>query len=134
MTSIYKPEGYIIDTPENREYISSVNSLEYAKSAGIILEGRASLCDSSHNLVVDFGTFKGIIPKKEAAYSTDGSDIRDIAVITRVGKPVCFKVKSIEKNGSIPEIILSRRDAQSECFENYISDLKCGDIIDARIT
>ena len=134
MNSIYKPEGYKIDTPENKEHISSVSSLEYARSAGLILEGRASLCDSTHNLIVDFGDFRGIIPKSEAAYSTDGSEIRDIAVITKVGKPVCFKVKSIDKSGNTPKVILSRRAAQSECFENCVSKLKSGDIIDARIT
>ena len=134
MNSIYKPEGYKIDTPENKEHISSVSSLEYARSAGLILEGRASLCDSTHNLIVDFGDFRGIIPKSEAAYSTDGSEIRDIAVITKVGKPVCCKVKSIDKSGNTPKVILSRRAAQSECFENCVSKLKSGDIIDARIT
>ena len=134
MNSSYKPEGYTIDTPENKEHISSLTSLEYALSAGLILEARAVLCDGTHSLITDFGGFKGIIPKDEAAYSTDGSKIRDIAVITRVGKPVCFKVKSIDKTSATPQIILSRRDAQSECFEKYISKLECGDIIDAKIT
>jgi len=134
MNCSYKPEGYIIDTPENKEHTSTLSSLEYAKSAGLILEGRATLCDSSHNLIVELGTYKGIIPKEEAAYSTDGSGIRDIAVITRVGKPVCFKVKSIDRSGKTPEIILSRRLAQSECFENCVSHLESGSIIDAKIT
>lgn len=134
MTENYKPEGYIADTPENREHTSSITSIEYAMSSGIIVEGRATLCDSRHNLIVEIGSFRGIIPREEAAYSADGSEIRDIAVITRVGKPVCFKVKSIDKTGSVPEIILSRRDAQAECFENYISKLECGDVIDAKIT
>ena len=134
MNPVYKPEGYIIDTQENKEHTYSLASLEYVQNSGITVEGRASLCDSNHNLIVELGAYKGIIPKEEAAYSTDGSNVRDIAVITRVGKPVCFKVKSIDKSGNVPEIILSRRAAQSECFENYISKLECGDIIDAKIT
>ena len=134
MTNSYKPEGYIIDTPENKEHLSCISGLEYAMGAGLILEARAVLCDSRHRLVVDLGEYKGIIPKEEAAYSTDGSEIRDIAVITRVGKPVCFKIKSIIMTESGPEIILSRRLAQYECFEKYVSRLECGTVIDAKIT
>lgn len=134
MTEKYKPEGYIIDSNENKEYLQSLQSLEYAMNTGIILEAPASLCDSSHNLLVDLGEYKGIIPRAEAAYSVDGSETRDIAVITRVGKPVCFKIVSIRKNGVGPEIILSRRAAQAECYENYISLLESGDVIDTRIT
>lgn len=134
MTEQYKPEGYIIDTPENFEHISTLASLEYAMSAGITLEARVLLCDSKHNLLVELGSYRGIIPRSEAAYSTDGSEIRDIAVITRVGKPVCFKVTSIDKTGKEPQIILSRRAAQAECFEKYVSNLESGDVIDAKIT
>ena len=134
MTEKYKPEGYIIDTPENAEHISTLASLEYAMSAGITLEARVLLCDSKHNLLVELGSYHGIIPRSEAAYSTDGSEIRDIAVITRVGKPVCFKVTSIDKSGKEPQIILSRRAAQAECFEKHISYLESGDVIDAKIT
>lgn len=134
MTEQYKPEGYIIDTPENAEHISSLSSLEYAMSAGLIIEARALLCDSKHNLLVELGSYRGIIPREEAAYSTDGSEVRDIAIITRVGKPVCFKITSIDKSGEEPKIILSRRAAQAECFEKYVSNLESGDIIDAKIT
>ena len=134
MTEKYKPEGFIIDSSENREYLQNLQSMEYAMNAGTILEAPALLCDSGHNLIVDLGAYKGIIPRTDAAYSIDGSETRDIAVITRVGKPVCFKIVSIKKSGKIPEIILSRRAAQAECYEKYISTLESGDIIDARIT
>ena len=75
MTDSYKPEGVLIDTPENRELTSSLASLEYAMNTGTILEGRAALCDSSHALVVELGAYRGIIPRTEAAYSIDGSEI-----------------------------------------------------------
>ncbi len=134
MTDIYKPEGFIIDTPENREHTSTLSGLEYALSAGLILEGRVTLCDGEHNLIVDMGSCRGIIPRSEAAYSIDGSEVRDIALITRVGKPVCFKVTHIEHTDGGAKIILSRRLAQMECFENYVSNLASGDVIDAKIT
>ena len=134
MTENYKPEGFIIDTPENREVIQSLQSLEYVMNAGIILEGRVSLCDSEHNLIVDLGKYKGFIPRSETAYSIDGSEIRDIAIITRVGKSVCFKVTGIDKSTEPATVYLSRRAAQAQCYENYITSLESGDIIDAKIT
>lgn len=134
MTENYKPEGFRIDTPENREHVATLAALEYAMNAGLILEGRAALCDSAHNLIVETGAFRGVIPRSEAAYSIDGSEIRDIAVITRVGKPVSFKVTGIDRSGSLPRITLSRRSAQAECYEKYVSRLQSGDVIDAKIT
>ncbi len=134
MNNFYSPEGCLIDTNENTEHISSLAGLEYALSCGLILEARASLCDAERNLVVDLGNYKGIIPRDEVAYSPDGVPTKDIAVITRVGKPVCFKVRSVERNNGEVKIYLSRRLAQKECYENYISYLEPGDVIDARVT
>lgn len=134
MTDIYKPEGYYINTPENIEQISTLQGLEYAFSAGLTLEARAVLCDSSHNLIVELGKYKGIIPREEVLMSMPYENVREIAVITRVGKPVCFKITDIIKNGSDVRIMLSRKKAQIECYENYITKLTPGDIIDAKIT
>lgn len=134
MTENYKPEGFILDTPENLEFTQNLQSLEYAMNAGYILEGRVSLCDSEHNLIVDLGKYKGFIPRSETAYSIDGSEIRDIAIITRVGKPVCFKITKIDKSTEPATVFLSRRAAQVKCYENYITSLESGDIIDAKIT
>ena len=134
MSNFYSPEGHLLETQENFEYISSLSGLEYAMSAGIILESRAALCDEHHNLTVELGEYKGIIPKEEAVFSPSGEPIRDIAVITRVGKPVCFKVVSIDKSALPYRIILSRRLAQKECYDNHVSRLCPGDIIDAKVT
>ena len=131
---IYKPEGSLIDTPENREYLSSLASLEYAMNAGVVLEGRAALCDSSHALIVELGAYRGMIPREEAAYSIDGSEVRDIAVITRVGKPVCFKITGTVRGAEKPTFLLSQRAAQLECYEKKVSALRAGDILDAKIT
>lgn len=134
MTDKYKPEGYVRDSYENREHITGIAAIEHAMNTGSILEGRVARCDSEHNLIVELGEYKGIIPRNEAAYSIDGSEIRDIAVITRVGKPVCFKVLSVNNKNTEPQIILSRRKAQAECYEKYVSKLCTGDIVDAKIT
>ena len=120
---------------ENNKYLSSIEYLEKAKKEGTILFGRALMCDSDQNLIVEIGKYRGIIPRNEAQYTIDGSTPKDIAILTRVGKTVCFKIIGFEKNESgeiVP--ILSRREAQIECFNAYIKNLKAGDIINARVT
>ena len=64
----------------------------------------------------------------------DGST-KDIALISRVNKVVCFRITGFEKSESGESIaILSRRQVQKECLENYISKLLPGDVIAVRVT
>ncbi len=132
----YLPEGLLIGCHENGEYISSRQGLERAMASGRILESTAILCDSELTLTIDLGKgIKGLMPKSEVIYSHSGEPIKDIAIISRVGKPICFKVIKLEedKNGETVAY-LSRRLAQIECMNNYLSGLVSGDIIPARIT
>lgn len=135
MLELYKPEGTNLDSDENREICETVQGLEYAHNCGITLEGIVTKCDNERNLTVELGGFIGIIPRDEAVMPTGDEPVRDIAIITRVGKSVSVKITAIEKNsdGSI-KLLLSRRKAQEECYKNYISKLSPGEIIDARIT
>ena len=134
MQKTYKPEGYLIDTPRNIELTSSLAGLEYAQAQGIILEAVAMLCDGRYDLHINLGEIEGIIRRSEVAYSRDGSLVKDIAVITRVGKPVCFRVMGFENYCGKTRAILSRRAAQEECYENYLLNLIPGNIIPARVT
>ena len=134
MENIYVPEGGLLHTEENREYTGSIEGLEYAKRNGIILEAKAIMCDSGHNLHVDLGGYEGIIPKQEAVFCPSGEPVKDIAVITRVGKSVCFVVTDIVEDRDGIKIMLSRRFAQKMCCENYILSLDCGDVIGAVVT
>lgn len=131
----YLPEGRRIDTYENLEQLSSLKSLNDAMRDGKILEARATVCDQSHNLIVDLGFMKGIIRREEGAIGIREGKVRDIAVISRVNRPVCFVVKGFTKDSKGNNIaVLSREEAQIRCQNNYISKLKTGDIIDAKIT
>ena len=134
MHNKYLPEGSLIKTSENREYISSPGGLERAAQQGRILEATALRCDSDMRLYVDLYGMRGIIEKKEAAYCRPGEVLKDIAVISRVGKPVCFKVIDTDYDAHGPFVRLSRRDAQLECMRNYLCDLIPGDIINATVT
>jgi small subunit ribosomal protein S1 len=134
MINSYKPEGCLMGSAENREYISSAAGLEKAMLTGKILEATALLCDSRMCLHLDLNGIEGIIEKDQAVYVPSGEPIKDIAVITRVGKPVCFKVIGIEYQNGKPVARLSRRDAQLECVHHHLSGLLCGDILEAHVT
>lgn len=131
----YLPEGELYRHPSNALHISDLSALEEMQRKEIIAEGICTLCDSSHNLIVDLGFANGIIPRIEGAIGIDDGSTRDIALISRVNKPVCFMVKNIRKNSEgKTEIILSRKKAQEKCLKNYVSTLNCGDVINARVT
>ena len=132
----YVPEGMLRRQTENAMALSSRSGLEAAMAQGKILEAPAVLCDcQSMQLQVDLGEIRGIIEKEEAVYSPDGAPVKDIAIITRVGKPVQFVVRSLRRNEKgETTAVLSRKEAQRKCCREYISSLECGDIIPAKIT
>ncbi len=135
MTNFYQPEGALLDTPENKAAIASVQGLLQAQASGRILEARVSMCDSSHNLWVNLPCMRGMIPREEGAVGIVEGELRDIALIARVGKPVCFRVLRIEMDENGEQIaVLSRRMVQEQCNDQYLSRLQPGDVIPARVT
>ncbi len=132
--NLYLPEGQLIYSAANRNATSTPDALERAFVDGTILEGLCTLCDNNHNLHVRLGQYSGIIPREECVYTRGEERPKDIAIISRVGKPVCFKIKQLHyENGEI-KLLLSRRAAQMECMRYYIDALSPGDVIEARVT
>lgn len=135
MQTLILPEGRLFSILRNRRTLSSQTYLEEAASKGDIIEGLALSCDAAHNLLVDLGCMKGIIPRNEGALGIREGTVRDIALISRVGKPVSFIVDGFTTDGNGQRIaVLSRRKAQEICQNRYISNLRAGDIIEARVT
>ncbi|MBR5233990.1 MAG: 30S ribosomal protein S1 [Clostridia bacterium] len=131
----YRPEGRIIYDKITSGSVFSAAALHELMLRGTISEARALLCDNEHNLHVNLGSMRGIIPRDECALGIKEGTVRDIAIISRVNKPVCFKVLEIEEGPSgVPFAVLSRRLAQQECMNEYISKIRCGDIINAVVT
>ncbi len=132
---VYYPEGHLIDSSRNQSYVRSAAGLAEAALEGRVLEGRAVVCDAGHNLHVDLPCMEGIIPYFDGAIGITEGSTRDIALISRVSKPVCFVVKGFEDTpDGGRRAILSRREAQEKCRYEYISQLRCGDIVPARVT
>lgn len=129
----YFPEGY--NGVASNANFKNIDTLKEAMAAGRILEAKAIVCDFKHNLIVDLGCMKGIIPREECAVGIAEGTTRDIAIISKVNKPVCFKIIDIKEEEKFkPYAVLSRRIVQEECMENYIGKLTAGDIIKGKIT
>lgn len=130
----FLPEGRIIGSAENKRNTANVSALLAAAASGEILESKVLMCDEQHNMIVDLGGIKGIIPREEGAIGIAEGLTRDIALISRVGKPVCFVVDSVNtSNPDAPYALLSRRKAQIRCREILLKK-NPGDIIEATVT
>ena len=131
----FYPEGHLIDRAENQAAMLNAAALSDAMRDARILEARSIICDNEHNLIVDLKCMRGIIPREEGALGIREGTVRDIAIISRVNKPVCFVVTDFIRDaaGRITAV-LSRRKAQERCRAQYISGLTRGDVIDVRIT
>ncbi len=131
----YYPEGTLIGTDDNKKYLTSAVTLQQAQSLEIILEAMVVMCDAEHNLIVDLGCMRGVIPRDEGAIGIREGTTRDIALISRVGHAVSFIVMGFSTDGKgNQQAILSRRAAQQKCLDYIFKNKKVGDIIDACIT
>lgn len=133
--SEFLPEGSLLQTDYNRQQLSSPELLEEAYREGRILEARALMCDPAHNMIVDIPGVQAVIPRCEGALGIAEGVTRDIAILSRVNKAVCFVIKDLSKTSDDRlRLTLSRAEAQRMCSEQYISRLTPGDVIPARVT
>ncbi len=131
----FLPEGTLLQTDYNRQTLGSEQLLRRAYEEGRILESVALMCDPAHNVIVDIPGAEAVIPRTEGALGIAEGVTRDIALLARVNKPVCFIITDISRS---PEgrlrYTLSRAAAQKRCSEQYVSRLTAGDVIPARVT
>lgn len=135
MWRTFYPEGGLFHTAENQARIRSAAALCEAAEEGTVIEAKAVLCDAAHNLHVDMPAMKGIVPYEEGAIGIAEGTVRDIALISRVGKPIATVITGFEttERGD-RRAVLSRRKAQEMCLAEYIDRLHIGDIIPAKVT
>lgn len=130
----FLPEGRLLYTPENQKACASRRALLQAMGAGRILEGRVLLCGADHALIVQVGQFTGSIPREETALGIAEGTTREIAILSRVGKPVSFTVEAVEGPEASPSLLLSRRRAQALALRHMLSAWQPGLIIPATVT
>ena len=117
----YAPEGFYPSTP-------TPEALHRGVEHGDIFQALCTKCDEFHNLHVDLGFCTGIIPREEAALGINEGITKEYAILSRVGKPVCFQVLGFDQSGNA---LLSRRTAQADAKSYFMSALRAGDILPA---
>ena len=122
---------YLPETMQTRSAAYTTEDLWRAIHQRTILHAAAVLCDEAHDLHVDLGCCSGVIPREEAALGITSGETRDIAILSRVGKPVCFHVTRFLPDG---RALLSRRSAQNEALDALLSQRRPGDIVPAVVT
>lgn len=133
MNHTYYPEGMF--PSQLQAQLMTREQLKNAYLNGTILQAVAGSATASHDLTVSLGLVKGFIPREETAIGIATGQVRDIAILSRVGKPICFKITSIEGLYDLrPHITLSRREAQEEALESLLSDVPTGTILPAVVT
>ena len=129
----YHPEGALLHTAQNKEYLASPTALERAWREERILEAPALLCDAQMRLHVDLGCMRGYIAREEAVWCRREEQLKEIAILTRVGKPVCFKIIGFIEERGERVALLSRKAAQAECAAHFFQKRHAGDILPAKV-
>lgn len=130
----FVPEGGLMLTEENRMLTENRAGLEYALESGAIAEARAKICDRENGLIFEIGGMRCVMPREDVLFCAEGEAPREIAVISRVGKPSAFTVEEIGRVRGEPVARLSRRRAQERCLAEYLDHLEDGDVLPARVT
>lgn len=134
MPNPYLPEGRLLSTPKNQAVCTCLSALREAAGEELILEGRVLLCNADHDLIVEVGPFTGRIPRSEAALGLAEGTTREIAVLSRVGKPVSFTVTAVLGTEEAPVLTLSRRRAQELALSHCMQYLSPGTVVPATVT
>ena len=129
--SDYLPEGA---GPLFAEH-QPLSVLQEAMERQTVLEGMAIRCDGRRDLTVRFGGWEGTIPRIDAVHPAISGAERDIALLSRVGKPTCFTITRIAVDGGgRPRLTLSRRAAQEQAIAWLLEHSAPGTILPARVT
>lgn len=126
----YLPEGVLPPFPDHQP----LSVLQQAMEDQTILEGLTIRCDSRRDLTVRFGGYEGVIPRSDAVHPVISGAERDIAVLSRVGRPTCFTVTGLTVDGGKPHFTLSRRAAQEQAIAYLLDHAAPGDVLPARVT
>lgn len=101
-----------------------------------ILEAKVDSCDVNNTLTLKLGkNILGRIDFSELEYNIKDKETKPASATSKVGRYIKFMPIKIEKDEGTEQYIVtcSRRIVQEECYNNYISKLVPGDIIDATI-
>ena len=130
--------------PENKAFppeglrpsiVCTMQSLKQAAESGEILEALALRCDVDHTLHFSLNGIRAIMERGEVNAPWISGAERDIAILSRVGKPTCFTVQEVftDEKGA-PVARLSRRTAQEKAMDHFLQSLRPGSVLTCRVT
>ena len=130
--------------PENKAFppeglrpsiVCTMQSLKQAAESGEILEALALRCDVDHTLHFSLNGIRAIMERGEVNAPWISGAERDIAILSRVGKPTCFTVQEVftDEKGA-PVARLSRRAAQEKAIDHFLQSLRPGSVLTCRVT
>lgn len=127
---IFSPE--YTNTADRKQY--TINDVHQAITNKEIMDGLVTSCSGDLQLEVRIGkNITGTIKFSEIEYRIDGKETKDVAAMSKVGKHVKFIPMYVEEDGDNYIVQCSRKAAQKRCYDEYISKLVPGDIVDAKI-
>ena len=107
----YRAEGLC----RNANHLSR-EELSRCMASGEVLQSTALAYDTGHRLRFELGGLRGIMPFADCVDAAPGETVKDIAVLTRVGRPTCFVIMGTEFDENGEEYyLLSRAEAQRRC-------------------
>ena len=76
---------------------------------GEVLQSTALAYDTERRLRFELGGVRGIMPFADCVDAAPGETVKDIAVLTRVGRPTCFVILGTESDENGEEYYLLSR-------------------------
>ena len=76
----------------------SAAELRAAMASREILQSTALAFDTQRQLRFELGGCRAVMPFGQCADGADTGSVRDIAVLTRVGRPTCFVIEGIDRS------------------------------------
>lgn len=109
--------------------------LDRCIAAGEVLQSTALAYDTDRRLRFELGGRRAYMPFEECVDTAPGEEIKDIAVLTRVGRPTCFVIAGLERDENGEEFYrLSRAEAQRRCRQQYLDMLEAGCVLPCTVT
>ena len=113
----------------------SAAELRAAMASREILQSTALAFDTARQLRFELGGVRAVMPFEQCADGAETGSVRDIAVLTRVGRPTCFVIEELDTDeAGQPCYRLSRAEAQRMCKADYLDTLRPGDILPCTVT
>lgn len=125
----YRAEGLC----RNANHLTE-EELDRCRQTGEVLQSTALAFDTSRQLRFEIDGRRAVMPFEECLDVAPGETIKDIAVLTRVGRPTCFVITDVVREHGEVTYRLSRAAAQRACRREYLDTLENGSVIPCTVT